>query len=343
MDSSEYRSWVNQHVEIGSEVLWITRKEIEELDFTRREIYEITEKALVYHGRKECEMPAKIGLHPKTQKDTLMHAMPAYIPAEFSAGIKWGGCFPENREKFGLAQTSALMIFNDHESGWPIAVTDGVWITQVRTPAVTAVAAKYLANTDSTTFGMIGCGVQGREHVKTIELALQKLEKIYVYDVYQPAMDSLINECQPLVKAKIIKVDTIEKLVKSAEVICSATIIKSKPDPKIKDDWIIPGQTIFMCDMHSLYEDETVKRADKYIVDSIEQHTHFVSLGYYPYGLPEIYAETGEVVAGLKKGRETKKELIINNNVGMAIEDVMLIRQVVDRAIEKKAGRIIPL
>jgi ornithine cyclodeaminase/alanine dehydrogenase len=343
MKSLEYREWLNQHVKIGQEVLWVTQAEVEGLGITRQEVFELTGKALAYHGRKEVEMPAKIGIHPKTHPNTLMHAMPGYIPAEYIACLKWGGCFPENREKFNLAQTSGLMVFNDHESGLPVAVTDAVWITKMRTAAVSANGARYLANTDAGVSGMIGCGVQGKEHVKFMEFALPKLEKILIYDVNPLAMDALIAEAQPIVKAKIVKAASFEEVVKNAEVVFSASTITASPSPRIKDEWVTGGQTLIMADMHTLYDDKTMKRADKYLVDSIEEHVYFASIGYYPHGLPNIYGETGEVVAGIKKGRESRSELIVDNNTGMSVEDAMMVRAVVDRALEKKVGRLLPL
>ena len=343
MESMEYRDWLNRHVKIGHEVLWVTRAEVEGLGITRQEVFSLVEKALAYHGRKEVEMPAKIGIHPHTQPNTLMHAMPGYIPAEFIACIKWASCFPENPKRFGVPQTTGLMVFNDHESGLPVAVTDAAWITKMRTAAVSAIGAKYLANTDAAVAGMIGCGVQGKEHVKVMELALPKLEKILIHDVNPAALDATIAECQPLVKARIVKASSFEEVVKGAEVVFSASTITASPTPAIRDEWVVPGQTLVMADMHTLYEDATMKRADKYLVDSNEEHDYFAGIGYYPHGLPGIYGETGEVVAGIRKGRESKAELIVDNNTGMSVEDAMVVRAIVDRAIERKVGRTVPL
>ena len=71
--------------------------------------------------------------------------------------------------------------------------------------------------------------------------------------------------------------------------------------------------------------------ADKYIVDSIDEHELFDSMGYFPDGLPEIYCETGEVIAGLKKGRESKDQLIVNSNIGIAVADVVMAREIFNR------------
>lgn len=64
---------------------------------------------------------------------------------------------------------------------------------------------------------------------------------------------------------------------------------------------------------------------------------------FYPHGLPSIHAETGEVVAGLKDGRSNSEELIVVNNIGMAVEAVVVARQIFDRALERGIGIKLPL
>jgi len=244
---------------------------------------------------------------------------------------------------FGYRQANALVVYNDYLSGVPMAVMDGMYITEIRTPCVSFASAKYMARPDSRTFGMIGCGMQGREHVRIVCNTLKKLETIYIYDVFEDMADKLIEDIQPKVPARIVKAKNIEEVVKSSEVFSSATAIPEKPNPQIKDEWVIKGQTVLLNDAHSLMEDVTIKRADKYTFDSIEQHELLAGYGYYPYGFPEVYGEIGEVCGGKKKGRERDDELIICNNIGMAVEDMMLLRVMFDRALETKAGRFLPL
>lgn len=337
-----YREWLKDRLNIGQELLYLSMQDVLDTGIEVSEVIELTEKAMIAYSTKKAEMPAKIGLHP--QPDSLMHAMPAYLPEENACGIKWGSNFPTNRERFPeLTPTNCQIIYNDHESGLPLAFLDATWITEVRTPAVSLVAAKYLANLDATTFGMFGCGIQGKAHVKMIEYVLQKLETIYIFDVNEPAMDALIAQCQPSVNARIVKAASYEEVARNSEVIASAIPIHHHPHPIVKNEWISKGQTLITCDCHSVYEDAVYKRADIYTVDSEEQHRLLEMYGYYPWGLPEIHAETGAVAAGIKPGRTKKDQLIVSNNVGMAVEDIMVARCVVDRALGKGIGLKLPL
>ncbi|MDR1597174.1 MAG: ornithine cyclodeaminase family protein [Treponema sp.] len=339
--AKDYRDWIGKYVRIGEELVYLSQDDVKRIPLSPEKTRDLVEQSLIAYSAKKVDMPSKIALHPLP--DTFFHAMPAYVPELFAAGIKWGSCFPENRRQFGFPQAQGLIIYNDQLSGMPLAVMDCKYITEIRTAAVTYTAIKYLAPKDAATFGMIGCGVEGRQHVKNILTVLPDLGTIYVYDIFESAADSLIADLQPGIKAKIVKAASYEELVKNSRVIASATIAKEGYDPVIKDAWIEPGKTILLCEGHTLYEDSIFKRADKYIVDSREQVEQFVQYGYYPFGHPAIHAETGEVAAGTAKGRESSGELIVGNNFGMAVEDMFVVRAVFDYAVEHRIGVRLPL
>jgi ornithine cyclodeaminase/alanine dehydrogenase-like protein (mu-crystallin family) len=332
-------NWIARNIDLGKEILYLTQKEVIDMDLTIEDILKITEQALIAHGRKKYEMPAKIGIHPLPE--VFFHAMPAYVPDMNACGMKWIECFPYNPQRFNLPQTTGLLILNDSSSGVPVVIMDSTWITAVRTPAVTVLAAAAL-HPDAENFGMFGCGVQGIGHVKFVVHTLKKLKKIYVYDINGDAMDNLISICQPEIDIPIVK-GTPEQIAKSCEVMSSATIIIKESFGTVKDEWISKGQTILPCDLNTFWDPITQRRADKYIVDSIEEHELFARVGYFPDGLPQIYCETGEILAGVAKGRESKDELIVCSNIGMAVCDVALGREIFNRALDKDIGRKLPL
>lgn len=214
---------------------------------------------------------------------------------------------------------------------------DSVWLTAMRTPAVTALAAQAL-HPEAETFGMFGCGVQGNGHVRFIGHTLKNLKKIYVYDIRKEVMDKLVEELQPEVDAKIIKAESPEQLAKSCEVMSSATIIIRDPMSVVKKEWVSKGQTILPCDLNTFWDPEIPKIADKYIVDSKDEHVLFEQMGYFPDGLPEIYCETGEIIASVKKGRDNANELIVCSNIGMSVCDAVMAREIFNRALEQGKG-----
>jgi ornithine cyclodeaminase/alanine dehydrogenase len=207
----------------------------------------------------------------------------------------------------------------------------------MRTPAVTALAAAAL-HPDAETFGMFGCGVQGVGHVRFIGHTLKNLKKIYVYDIRKEVMDKLVEELQPEVDAEIIKANGPEELAKSCEVMSSATLIIRETLSVVKKEWVSKGQTILPCDLNTFWDPEIPRMADKYIVDSIDEHKLFADMGYFPDGLPDIYCETGEIIAGSKKGRDNDNQLIVCSNIGISVCDMVMAREIFNRAIEQGKG-----
>lgn len=334
------RQAITKRLDIGREVLYLTRAECISAGLTADRILELTRDALIAHGTKQYEMPAKIGVHPLPE--VFFHAMPAYVPARRALGMKWIECYPNNPAGFGLPQTTGLLVLNDILSGCPIAVMDCTWLTAMRTPAVTVLAAAAL-HPDAETFGMFGCGVQGIEHVRFAPRTLPRLRRIYIYDIVPAAMDNLIAQLQHEVPVEIVRGRSPRELAEKCEVLSSATIIVREPLAAVKDEWVQAGQTILPCDLNTFWDPRTPRRADKYIVDSIEEHELFAATGYFPDGLPEVYCETGELLAGTKVGRTSRDELIVCSNIGMAVCDVVVGREILDLALEKGLGRILPL
>ena len=102
---------------------------------------EALELAFREKGEGRVEMPPKPGIHPGGE-DNFIHAMPAYIPAMKSAGMKWVSGYPGNQAK-GLPYINGLLILNDVDTGIPLSVMDCSWITAMRTGAASAVSAKW--------------------------------------------------------------------------------------------------------------------------------------------------------------------------------------------------------
>ena len=226
---------------------------------------------------------------------------------------------------------------NDIVTGVPIAVMDCTWLTAMRTPAVTALAAAAL-HPHAKTFGMFGCGVQGIGHVRFVAAALKELTAIYIYDKFPESMDRLIEQVKDEVKVPIIKATTPKEVVDNCEVLSSATFIVREPMKLAKKEWIRKGQTILPCDLTTFWDPEIALKADKYIVDSIDEHELFAGMGYFPDGLPKIACQTGEVLAGIAEGRTSDDQIIVCSNIGISTNDVAMGQAILKKALETGIG-----
>ena len=153
-------------------LLYLSRREVEDLQLDMASIIEAIDAALREKGFGNVEMPPKPGIH--TRPDAFIHAMPAYIRSQEAAGLKWVSGYPGNQDR-GFPYISGLFILNDPETGFPLAVMDATWITAMRTGAASAVAARILARADSRTLAILGCGVPAG--LEPEEVTAKKLEE----------------------------------------------------------------------------------------------------------------------------------------------------------------------
>src|SRR5690606_35740973 len=89
-----------------------------------------------------------------------LRVMPCFIRGLDQAGVKNVNVHPNNSAKYNLPTVMGLIELVDPETGFPIAVMDGTWITNMRTGAAGGVASKYLAREDSEILGLVGAGMQ---------------------------------------------------------------------------------------------------------------------------------------------------------------------------------------
>jgi len=279
-------------------------------------------------------MPPKPGIH--TQPDAFIHAMPAYIPSLGSAGIKWVSGYPENYKQ-NLPYINGLLILNDPNTGVPLSVMDCIWITAMRTGAATAVAAKYMANMNSHTVGILGCGVQGRTNLRALHIMMPKLKDVKAYDISGDAARKYVEEMQKQTELNMHIVGSPEEAVRNSDIIVTAGSILKDPDPAIEGDWLKPGVFASPVDFDSYFKKSAFEHCDKFVTDDRDQCLYYKSLGYFQH-IPEIYADLGEIAAGIKPGREKKEEKIICANLGLAMDDMATAVKIYNKAVENNIG-----
>lgn len=327
MDRLDDRRRSLDHFQFGSQMLYVTQQDCENAGISANDIYHIVESALLLHGRKQAETAPKTEIQPR--KQTFHQAMLACVPSENICGLKWE------------SQSRSVLILNELNTGVPIALLDGKWLTRVKNAALTMIGVTFLANRKAETFGMIGCRGEVKEHVSQIVNYLPHLRRIHLYDSYLQQRHPILDELQSQIDVEIIQCLSLEELVLKSEVISSSllTFNENQTQIQVGDEWISSGQTLLQNDTFSLYENKTLLRADKYIVDSIDHLDLWAEIEYDTHSQPVIYGEMGDIVAGIKKGREDENEVIINQNKGMALLDIVLGKAIFDCCLEQKLGQ----
>jgi ornithine cyclodeaminase/alanine dehydrogenase len=316
-----------------SKVLYLSKADVEATGVTMRQVLDALLDAFAAKGRGEVEMPPKPGIHPAP--DAFIHAMPAYIPALKSAGLKWVAGFPENHKR-NLPYITGLLILNDVETGLPLAIMDCIWVTAMRTGAATGVAAKYMARKDSATVGILACGVQGRTNLMAL-MELFPIKRVHAYDVDREAQANYVTEVGAKYGVEAVAVDEPRQAVAGMDLIVTSGPILRVPHATIQPGWMEEGSFASLVDFDSYWAPAAMKEVDKFVTDDIPQLDHYREVGYFQ-DIPPIYGDLGEMVVGHKVGRENPGERTMACNLGLAMDDMATAPIIYRRALEMGIG-----
>jgi ornithine cyclodeaminase/alanine dehydrogenase-like protein (mu-crystallin family) len=315
-------------------LLYLSKGDVIAVGLTMAEIVGAVEAAFREKGEGRIEMPPKPGIHPG-DGDNFIHAMPAYIPALGSAGVKWVSGYPGNQQR-GLPYINGLLILNDPDTGLPLAVMDCTWITAMRTGAATAVAARYLARPESAVVGILGCGVQGRTNVEALK-AVFPLRRVMAYDTEPDAAWRYAEEVSARFDLEVVVAGSPRQAVGGCDVVVTAGPILKVPHATIRAGWMEEGAFASLVDYDSYWHHDALNEVDKFCTDDLPQLRYHQQAGYFQ-GIPPVYAEVGELVTGRKPGRISAAERTMAANLGIALDDMAVAPLVYWRALEMGVG-----
>jgi ornithine cyclodeaminase/alanine dehydrogenase-like protein (mu-crystallin family) len=319
------------------EFLYLSQEDVISTGMTMPETIAVVEGALREHGLGRVENPPKPGIHPG---DSFIHAMPGFLPRKKVAGLKWVSSFTGNT-RLDLPPVMGLLILNDVQTGQPLAVMDCRWITAMRTGAVSAVAARYLAAKKSRVVGIIGAGIQGRYNLLALAAELPSLEIVRIFDLNRRTAEGFEAGLAGELQLRFEIGNAPQEVIEGADIIVTAT--GRLDQPIFKEKWISPG-TLVLPVHHRGWENRTLHKLDKFITDDWRQlNLAHEKVGGFDGPLPVRYTELGQIITGQKPGRENERQRIIDFNYGLAIEDVAVAGEIYTRAQAKGLGRILPL
>lgn len=320
------------------DILWLDQNDVRSL-LELSAVMEAVEKAFEQHGKKKVQMPPKSYLYFDKHNGDL-RTMPAYLEEQDITGVKIVNVHPDNREK-GLPSVMALVVLNSTETGQPLAVMDGTYITDLRTGAAGGVAAKYLARKDSHVVGIVGAGNQAKTQLMALSLVFD-VHQVKAYDKSTDRAEEFRGEMMQKTGAEIIVASSVEDVC-DCDILVTVTPVR---EPIVRSEWIRSGTHINAIGADAAGKEELdpmlLTRA-KVIVDDIVQASHSgevnVPLSEGVITSDDIWAEIGEVIAGIKVGREDESEITVFDSTGLAIQDVATATLVYNAAKERGLGR----
>jgi ornithine cyclodeaminase/alanine dehydrogenase len=315
------------------ELRYLSRSDVESLGIGLPEVFDLVHRVMTEKGRGETESPPKRGIVPTPTSH--LRAMKAFIPSMGAAGVKWISAFSENAAR-GLPTITGLVVLNDLETGIPRAVMDCTWITAARTAACTAVSAHHLARPDSTTVGIVACGVQGRANLEAL-CARYDISHVAAYDIRPEAAREFADEMATRFSIEVEPVDRIDDAVRDRDIVVTSLPGVKDPTPPIDMGVLSAGSFACLLDFDSAFTGRAMREVDKLVTDDRTQLDFFKTLGYFRE-TPEPDGDLGKIAAGRQRGRESEAWRTMAINMGIGVLDIALASRIHERAVEKGIG-----
>lgn len=272
--------------------------------------------------------------------------MSCYSPNLQQVGMKIITLHPENLKR-DLPYIQATVMVIDAEDGTPLSVMSGAVLTAIRTGAASGAATDILARADASRVAIIGTGVQATTQLEAM-CTVRQIKTAAVFDMDSDRAEVFAKKMSESLKIKVIPVDSASAAIAGADIVCTATTSKN---PVFDDADIEPGTHINAIGVYKPHEREipgkTVARA-KVVVDECE--ASWEESGELVLALDEglitkdhIHAEIGEIIAGIKKGRESDDEITFFKSVGVATQDLSAAHVVLSRGKKLGLGSVVDL
>jgi ornithine cyclodeaminase len=318
---------------------YLNALDVEALALADDEILNAIEAGLAAQGRKETVIEPRVHLMPDAGSNGHFNVLRGAFRAPLNlAGVKVIGDFVDNYRE-GLPSEMGLLLLMDPRNGVPRAIIDGSHLTDMRTGAVTAIGAKHLARRDSKILGHVGARGTAYWNVRLLD-RLFGFDEIRVHSRRPESRDAFAERLSRDLGKPVRATPDWRSCVEGADIVVEASRLAA-PEPVLKTAWIKPGAFVVPYGTMSAVELSLTDIMRKLVVDDWGQckSGQFGSLRAHVEAgkLSEatLHAEMGEIVAGLKAGRESDDETILFWHRGLSLSDIAL-----GAAMLEKAARL---
>jgi alanine dehydrogenase len=307
------------------------------------EILAAIEGSLAAQGRGETVIEPRMHLIPDPKVHGHFNVLRGYIGGAVNfAGVKIVGDYVDNYQHDLPSEIGLLALF-DPATGMPRALLDATAITDMRTGAVTAIGAKYLARKGSRVLGHIGARGTAYWNVRLLD-RLFDFDEIRVHSRRKESRDAFAARLTQDLGKNVRALDTWESTVRGADIVVEASRLL-QPTPLLKTEWIKPGAFVVPYGTMSAVELSLTDIMAKLVVDdwgqckagqfgSLRAHVEAGKLGQRT-----LHAEMGEIVAGRKPGREREDETILFWHRGLSLSDIALGHAILEKAKRLDVGQ----
>ncbi len=321
---------------LGQDLLYLCDADVRATGLGLAEVEAAVEAVLAAKAAGRAVMKPKLSLHAPGHADAgaLFLASAGILDAPAMSGVKWVGV--ADAVASGLPHIAGTVLLNDAASGMPLAVLDARWITEVRTAAITAVAARRLARPGSTSIGFIACGLQARAHLAALKLHFP-LATVRAYSRRLSTARKFAEEA----RAQGLAAEAVAEphdAVAGMDIVISSTPVVPPTPPFLDAAWLDAGSFAGMVDLGLSWISASLAALDLVVTDDIDQ-AGSERLSYRePY-----HGEVAGLVAGNLPGRENAAQRTALVFAGLGLADVAVAAAVYQRAKKTGVGRVLPI
>ncbi|HXZ71463.1 MAG TPA: ornithine cyclodeaminase family protein [Streptosporangiaceae bacterium] len=281
------------------------------------------------------------------EHEGFLAAMPGFVPSAKVLMSKLVSLFPHNAGT-GLPAHQAVIVAFDPDTGQPVALLDGTAITAIRTGACSALSARLLARPDADVLAILGTGVQARSHARAM-CQVMPIRQIRVAGRDYAKAAALAAELSDTLQTDAQAVETYREALQGAGIACATT---HAAEPVIRRSWLTAGVHVTSVGYGGREIDDATVADALVCVESRRS-----ALAPFPSGSNDllmpirdgvitadhVYAELGELVAGIKPGRNSPDQITLYKSVGVAVQDAAAAALVLVAAHNQGIGEEIAL
>jgi len=249
----------------------------------------------------------------------------AYVRGLDSFAVKIASGFFENY-RFGLPSGSGMMVLVSARTGLPEALLlDNGYLTDVRTGAAGAVAARHLARTRVETVGIIGAGVQARYQALALR-RVREFRRVLVWGRSRERAEAYAAEMAPRLGVEVVAASDAESVVRASDIMVTTTPSR---EPYLRAEWLHPGLHITAMgsdgpEKKELFAD-VLARADLVVCDSRTQCERLGELHHArPVPSGDRIVELGEITSGRRAGRTDDAQITVCDLTGTGVQDTAI-------------------
>jgi len=334
---------------MGREALLLDETEIRRL-LDAASCIRAVEEAFTACATGRARTPGVIHLDVPESRGEI-HVKAGHLSGGAHYAVKIASAFPGN-PALGLPANDGIVLAFDARTGAPAAIlVDNGFITDLRTGAAGAIAARHLSRPESRIVAVIGCGVQARVQIECLAL-VRPFAEVRVYgrraERARACAEEMAARPDRPPGSRFVAVATARAAVEGADIVVTVT---SSRAPIVRADWLAPGTHVTAVGSDAPDKNElepgVLARAEPLVADSLPQCRrlgeihHALAAG--AIGEERVAAELGEITAGLKPGRLSADAVTVCDLTGLGAQDVAAAALVIERARAAGAGRRIAL